>query len=246
MSTDRRDDANQVTTRLQPEHQAALSAYAARAAWPDQFQIYARGDLAEGVFVVASGRVVLRSHVRGARGFVPWIATAGETFGTEGMSPSGAYATDARADGHTETLFLSATQLRAFVREQPVHMLALLGQIAAERTALLERLHEVTTLTVEARLVAALPRLAMEDTADGRRRIEMGSATSRLLCEMIGATRESVSLALSRLAGNGLVERDGQTLYVASAVHFRLAAQRADVMLPRSVSKELETTTHAR
>lgn len=232
---------------MAPEHQAALSAYAARAAWPDGFQIYARGDLAEGVFLVRSGRVVLRSHVRGARGFVPWIATAGETFGTEGLSPSAAYATDARADGLSETLFLSAARLRTFVREQPIHMLALLGQIAAERTALLERLHEVTTLTVEARVIAALPRMAApEEATGGRSRIEMGTGRSRLLCEMIGATRESVSLALARLAGNGLVERDGQTLYIASAAQFRRAAQTGDVLLPDTVSKEFAPPSAAR
>jgi hypothetical protein len=48
--------------------------------------------------------------------------------------------------------------------------------------------------------------------SDGR--IELGGARYRLLCELVGATRESVSLVLGRLTGEGLVERAGSTLYV--------------------------------
>src|SRR5678809_343543 len=99
----------------------ALQGHAARAAWPASFQIYERGANADGVFVVVRGRVVLRSRVRAGRGFVPWVATPGETFGAEGLSPNATYATDARADDETETLFLSSAKLRAFIREQPIY-----------------------------------------------------------------------------------------------------------------------------
>ena len=201
--------------RLSLTQRLAIQDYAARASWPAGFQIYERGTSADGVFIVVRGRVVLRSRVRAGRGFVPWVATPGETFGAEGLSPNGAYATDARADVETETLFLSTTKLRAFIREQPAHALAVVGQVMAERTSLLEKLRELTTLSVEQRLVAALRRMAAHDSftqSDGR--IELCSARYRLLCELVGATRESVSLVLGRLSGEGLVERSGSTLYV--------------------------------
>jgi CRP-like cAMP-binding protein len=124
--------------------------------------------------------------------------------------------TDARADIETETLFLSSTKLRAFLREQPPHALALLSQIMAERTTLLDKLRELTTLSVEQRLLAALQRMATHESfldADGR--IELCSTRYRLLCELVGATRESVSLVLGRLGGEGLVERAGSTMFVA-------------------------------
>lgn len=201
--------------RLTQSERLALQQYAARATWPAGFQVYERGTRADGVFIVIAGRVVLRSRVRAGRGFVPWVATPGETFGAEGLSPNGAYATDARADEETETLFLSTARLRAFIREQPVHALAVVGQVMAERTVLLDKLRELTTMSVEQRLVAALRRMAAHDTLtlpDGR--LELTSARYRLLCELVGATRESVSLVLGRLAGEGLVERSGSTLYV--------------------------------
>src|SRR3954447_4266923 len=111
--------------RLSEGERIALQGYAARAAWPAGFQIYERGASADGVFIVTRGRVVLRSRVRAGRGFVPWVATPGETFGSEGLGINSKYATDARADEESETLFLSTARFRAFVREQPQHALGL-------------------------------------------------------------------------------------------------------------------------
>lgn len=203
------------TARLSAAERGALQEYVARASWPAGFQIYERGAAADGVFIVERGRVVLRSRVRAGRGFVPWVATTGETFGAEGLVPNGAYATDARADDQTDTLFLSTARLRSFLREQPQHAMAVVGQLMAERTTLLDKLRELTTLSVEQRLVVTLQRMMTHDRfqrADGR--IELGSARYRLLCELVGATRESVSLVLGRLTGEGFVERSGSTLYI--------------------------------
>src|SRR5215218_1898106 len=115
--------------RLSETERIALQGYVARAAWPAGFQIYERGAAADGVFIVERGRVVLRSRVRAGRGFVPWVATPGETFGAEGLTAGACYVTEARADEETETLFLSTLKLRAFIREQPLHAMAVVGQV---------------------------------------------------------------------------------------------------------------------
>jgi CRP-like cAMP-binding protein len=212
--------------RLSEAERAALSTYAARATWPAAFAVYQRGAAADGVFVVTRGRIVLRSRVRAGRGFVPWIATPGETFGSEGLSQSGRYATDARADEESETLFLSSARFRSFVREQPHHSLSLITQLMGERTALLDKLRELTTLSVEQRLISTLIRMSSNNTFtrdDGR--IVLCASRYRLLCELVGATRESVSLVLGRLTGEGLVERKGTTLIIAPPIRL---AERVD------------------
>lgn len=221
------DAFNLEAVRLSIAEREALTAYAARASWPAGFAIFQRGTPADGVFLVTRGRVILRSRVRSGRGFVPWIATPGETFGGEGLVPGARYVTDARADVESETLFLSSASFRAFMREQPQQALGLVAQLTAERTALLEKLRELTTLSVEQRLLTTLLRMAtnsMFTRADGC--IELDSAHYRLLCELVGATRESVSLVLARLTGDGLVEREGTTLVIAPAPRI---AQRIDV-----------------
>lgn len=203
-------------SKLISDERAAIVDYAARATWPTGFQIYERGTHADGVFLVMSGCVALRSKVRSGRAFVPWVATPGETFGAEGLANGATYVTDARADDAPETLFISSAKMRAFVREQPTHALALIGQIMAERSVLLDRLREVTTLSVEQRLLAAIQRMgAYDGYHDDAGRIELSNARYRLLCELVGATRESVSLVMGRLVGEGLAERYGSTVLIA-------------------------------
>ena len=193
----------------------AMMGYGARASWPAGFVIYQRGMPAEGVFIALEGRVVLRSRVRVGRGFIPWIATPGETFGAEGLSSAPKYATEARADQSATTLFISAANYRSFLREQPVHACALIAQILGERSALLEKLRELTTMSVEQRLIIALRRMATFESytrEDGT--LVLSTSDYRLLCELVGATRESVSLVIGRFTGEGFIERKAGTLVI--------------------------------
>lgn len=212
--------------RLGPATIEALLGYAARATWPAGFVIYQRGTPADGAFVVLEGRVVLRSRVRAGRGFIPWIATPGETFGSEGLSATPQYATEARADEETTTLFLSSTRYRSLLREQPQHATAFIAQLLSERGTLLEKLRELTTMSVEQRLLVSLMRLATFPTfmrEDGC--IVLNTSRYRLLCELVGATRESVSLVLGRFAGEGLIERKANLLIIEPR---RLATRMED------------------
>src|SRR3954468_8029374 len=159
--------------RLTQDETAAVADYGAKAVWPAGFQIYQRGAAADGVFIVLEGHVVLRNKIKVGRGFVPVIATSGQTFGSEGLSPNSHYVTDASASEETKTLFLSGAQFRAFVREHPAQTLPLLSQIMAERAYLLEKLHELAALNVDQRLISTLTHLSTDrsfTTADGRRK----------------------------------------------------------------------------
>jgi CRP/FNR family cyclic AMP-dependent transcriptional regulator len=219
-----------VIPRLSADVRAALAGYGAKAVWPAGFGIYQRATPADGIFVVMHGRVVLRSRVKAGRGFVPTLATEGETFGAEGLEVSGRYATDARAEEASETLHLSGARFRAFLREQPQHAQALIGQIMSERTMLLDKLHELATLSVEERLIASMLRLADQTQLADSRPLQLGAGEYRLLCELVGATRESVSLVFNRLVGAGLVERDGATYAVpdVQALASRLGSTWSD------------------
>jgi CRP-like cAMP-binding protein len=189
--------------------------------------VYERGTPADGIFVVLRGQVVLRTQVgggSGGRSFVPWLATTGETFGGEGLQLNVRYASTARAEEESETLHLSSARFSALLREQPAHALALVRQVMAEHTALLEKFGEHATLTVEQRLIAALLRLAgnREAMLTGGR-AGRPTVPRRLLGELVGATRESISLVLGRLSAEGLVEREGNGLIITDLE--RLAAK---------------------
>lgn len=198
---------------------AALGTYGARTTWPANFQIYQCGGKAEGFSVVLRGHVILRNRMRSGRGFVPAVVTAGETFGVEGLTPNCTYVTDAHAAEETETLFLSTERFREFVRENPTQALNLVGQLLAERAQFLERLHEMASQNVEQRLLSALNRLSRDESFlahDGSLKLEVRH--HRLLCEMVGATRESIALALGRLVGSGVASRAGSSFFVTPSV----------------------------
>jgi CRP-like cAMP-binding protein len=203
--------------------------------------LYQRGTAADGLFLVLHGHVVLRSLIKGGRGFVSAVVMSGETFGSEGLATNGLYATDATAAEGAETLHLGATQFRAFLREQPAHAIALIGQIMTERVALLEKLQELAGMNVEERLASALLRLS-DDTAftveDGSLKLE--SSHHRLLCEMVGATRESIALALSRMVSAGVAIRGGSTFVInPRKLTERMRATRFDEQRAVEVVREL-------
>jgi CRP-like cAMP-binding protein len=202
-------------SRLTTDDVIAIAPYGAKATWPGGFQLYQRGAAADGVFIVLDGHVVLRNKIKVGRGFVPVIATPGQTFGSEGLSPNSNYVTDANASEETRTLYLSGAKFRALVRERPSHTLPLLSQIMSERAFLLEKLHELAALNVDQRLISTLSHLSTDRTftaPDGRLKLE--NSHHRLLCEMVGATRESIALALSRLVSAGIAERKGMTFLI--------------------------------
>ncbi|HJR63035.1 MAG TPA: Crp/Fnr family transcriptional regulator [Gemmatimonadaceae bacterium] len=200
------------TPRLSPHQRESIATYGARTTWPAGFTVYERGTAASGLFIVLKGQIVLRNHVSTGRSFVPWVATPGETFGSEGLEPKGRYVTSARAEEESETLHLSAASFSALLREQPARALDLVRQLTAERTALLEKFCQHATLTVEQRLIASLIRMARSRLLDGE--TTNTAVPRRLLGELVGATRESISLVLGRLSSEGLVQRTGNGLVI--------------------------------
>lgn len=218
-------------TRLSSACRDSLGKYAARTTWPAGFTVYERDTLADGVFIVLYGQIVLRSQLVAGREYVPWVAAPGETFGDEGLQKAFRYVSTARAEEESETLHLSSGSFNALMREQPTLAIALVRQIVSERTSLLQKQGEHYTLTVEERLVISLIRL--ECSREGYVATELatfrnGSAharlnggesephifSRRLLGELVGATRESISLVLARLTAEGLVRREGSGLVV--------------------------------
>jgi CRP-like cAMP-binding protein len=230
-------------SRLTPEEVAPIGAYGARATWPSGFQLYQRGAAADGVFIVLDGHVVLRNKIKVGRGFVPVIATNGQTFGSEGLAPNSHYVTDASASEETKTMFLSGAQFRALVREHPAQIIPLLSQIMSERAYLLEKLHELAALNVDQRLVSTLTHLSTDRSftaPDGRLKLE--NSHHRLLCEMVGATRESIALALSRLVSAGIAERKGMTFLIEPSSLIASLGQNGDRNSAVPVVRELSSS----
>jgi CRP/FNR family cyclic AMP-dependent transcriptional regulator len=214
--------------RLPREQREALAAFGARTSWPVGFTIYEQDAEADGVFVMLRGNVVLRSRVSTGRTVVPWVATTGETFGAEGLQPGGHYASHARADEESETLHISGSSFSALMREQPSLALMLVRQLMAERTELIEKFGQHISLTVEQRLIVTLLRMTQRGSdsksdADAPQTV----VPRRLLGELVGATRESISLVLGRLSAADLIRREGSGLVVMDAQRLALRLEHS-------------------
>jgi CRP-like cAMP-binding protein len=190
--------------------------FGARASWPSAFPIYEEGTPADGLFIILSGRVVLRNRLKGGRGFIPAVVNRGMTFGCEGLAPNARFLSDAVTAERSETLHLTTARFRALIRECPGEGISLISQITVERGQMMQKLHELAAMNVEQRLVSSLLRLSDDD---GIRRedgfLQLEPAHHRLLCEMVGATRESIGLALNRLVSTGAAERKGSAFVIA-------------------------------
>ena len=200
--------------QLTREDLALLTTYGAKANWPGGFVLYECGAPANGVFIVVAGRVVLSNSGRNKRDFISWVAFERETFGCEGLSREASYATNAYAAVPSETLHLNFDAFRALVREQPACAIALSSQMVTERAAILHRLHDFAAASVDARVLAALDRLSHDPSSKANGTLVVSPSDYRLLCEMVGATRESISLALGRLVGSGVAERKGTSYLI--------------------------------
>jgi hypothetical protein len=163
-----------------------------------------------------SMHVVLRNKIKVGRGFVPVIATTGQTFGSEGLSEQSLRHGRKRI-GRNQDDVLEWRTVPAFVRERPAQTIPLLSQImSGERTS--SGNPKLAALNVDQRLMSTLTHLSGDrsfTTDDGRLKLE--NSHHRLLCEMVGATRESIALALSRLVSAGIAERKGMTFLIEPA-----------------------------
>jgi len=140
-------------------------------------------------------------------------------------------------------MFLSGAQFRALVRERPAQIIPLLSQIMSERAYLLEKLHELAALNVDQRLVSTLTHLSTDRSftaPDGRLKLE--NSHHRLLCEMVGATRESIALALSRLVAAGIAERKGMTFLIEPGSLTSSLGENGDRSSPVPVARELSSS----
>lgn len=205
--------AHSLPGQLTYEDLAILATYGAKANWPAGFVLYEYGSPANGLFIVLSGRIVLSNSGRNKRDFISWVAFERETLGCEGLSSEASYATNAYAAVQSETLHLNFDSFRALVREQPACAIALSSQMVTERAAILLRLHGFVSASVDARVLAALDRLSHDPSSKANGTLVVSPSDYRLLCDMVGATRESIALALGRLVGSGVAERKG-TSYV--------------------------------
>lgn len=176
-------------------------------AYPEGGPIYRDGEAAEGLHILATGRVKLVRPALGDGEVLVDVVTPGTLFGDVAATGGSAYTDTATALTESCTLWISSADFRRLLREHPVVAMAVLDDVTARLEEAHQTVRRLSGGTVEQRVAATLLTLAdkVGEPRDGAVLLQIPLSRGDLAA-MTGTTTESVSRVLSRLHKDGLVD----------------------------------------
>ena len=178
--------------------------------------IYLPGDRAQGVFFLAQGRVKISKVTRDGKELTLAYRTSGDFFGEPCLMEGGPREEMAEAMEATVTVEVD--------RETLDQVLATNGQAAywftraliARRKDLESRVEQLIFKDVGSKLAELLLELGLQHgIEDGRGIVIALKITHQEMANLIGSTRETVSLTLSQFKRKGLIQNEGRRVILA-------------------------------
>lgn len=177
--------------------------------------LFSSNTLANNLYLIARGTLkTVQGNSHEPRLLVDFIKP-GEVLGEESVLLSGEHGVDAVSLEAASVLAISAENVKKVMSAQPRLGHALAALSASRARAYRERLYLMTATNVPVRLAQALSMLARRF---GRRDKQGTSIALRIthqdLADYIGASRETVSLFLSRFRKEGLIKMNVRRIIV--------------------------------
>lgn len=211
---------------LSPEDIAAINRRFHEHGYEPGEIIYAAGDPAGRLYVVAAGKVKLLRHSQAGKDVLLDLLIPGEFFGSLAGLGEAEYPDTARAQTTICVLGIGAEDFRSILATYPGVGLKVVDILAARLQEAHERVRQLSALPAEQRIASTLVRLAEKL---GERRPEGWLIQTPLsrddLAEMTGATPETASRVMSQLQKDGLIRTGRQ--WVAITDRQRLQALAA-------------------
>jgi CRP/FNR family cyclic AMP-dependent transcriptional regulator len=184
-----------------------LAAATLRAYDKDQ-QIFQQGDLADGLYLVTSGRVGIRTLSEEGSEIFLNILEGGAVFGEIAAIDGGARTAGAIAMERSDLLFVDRRTFHGLMLASPalcVSLLTLMCERLRWTSSIIEDAHfrDVKTRLAR-RLHKLLGEYGVQQTDGGGMRIKL-KVTQEMLARMLGATRESVNKELMALQRAGVL-----------------------------------------
>ena len=180
--------------------------------------LYRAGDVTDGLYVVMSGRVIVRRETS-QRSEMLHSERAGGVLGEIPVFGGGRFPATAVALEPTQCCHVPIAVVERLLRDEPSFARFALERMAARAQSLLQRIDELTASTITNRLAAYVAERAEQSpTAD----FALGKSQSELASEL-GTAREVIVRGIARLIEAGAIARTGRARF---AVH-RLATLRA-------------------
>ena len=176
---------------------------------------YAPGDESEALFVLKRGKVRIYKAVPEGWEFTLAVVEAGTVFGEMSLTAQRMREAYAEATEPSDICVLRREDLEWLVRSNPGVGLAMMRVLSERLRACEERMEDIGLKDVPARLAGLILQLAESEgvmTPEGPK--IPAHYTHRQLASMIGASRESVTRAFTKLRRGGAVELKDRRIYV--------------------------------
>lgn len=198
--------------------------------FPRNSAIYLPSDMADGAFLVGSGRVRICSNTADGKQAIMAFVDPGELFGELSLLQDGAREERAEAAVNSTVILLPGAELRQMMDESPSLTLGVTKLIGLRRRRMERRLRNLLFRSNRDRL----GHLLLELTEQYGREIDEGvlldiKVSHQDLASLIGVTRETVTTVLGEMQLDGLLKISRQRVVIRDLA--RLAAI-LDVAVP--------------
>lgn len=196
--------------------------WAASVAVPRRFgrkeAIFREGDIAEGFYVIASGKVKVFKLSEDGKEQVLHVLGPGQSFAEAALFESGVYPAHAETLADTETLLLQKRPFLEMLEKRPKLAIRMLGSLSRWLRQMTVLIEDLSLRDVEARLL-----LFLSGELQGRGIPLRDGATLELpfsknvLASRLGTVPETFSRALKKLQEEGRIEVSGKRIRIVSA-----------------------------
>lgn len=194
-------------------------------AYENRDYLLRQNEIGDGIHIVLSG--VVESIYVGPQGRELMLATwhKGDFVGAPHVLGDHRHSWSARALGRVEALHLDQAAIRHLIALSPAFATALIECLGFKGETYSTLAQTLAGLKVVERLALVLVKLC-ENAAQGEcGSIRLGRVTQANLARMIGATRQSISLVLSRLQDDGTISMEPTTTIVHDLAALRRLAR---------------------
>jgi CRP-like cAMP-binding protein len=198
---------------------ARLNAYRARQV------VYLPGDRATGVHFLGGGRVKVSKVTRDGKELTLAYRTAGDFFGEVCLVDSGPREEMVEAMEPCTTVEVEQKALDHLLGSQVAVSYPFVRTLIARRRDLETKVEQLIFKDVGSKLAELLLRLGTEHGIENRKGVVLGvKITHQEMANLIGSTRETVSLTLSQFKRKGYITTEGRKVILADTEGLRALA----------------------
>ncbi len=184
------------------------------------------GDAARWFYLVKSGHVKIVRHSRAGKDVVLELLGPGEVFGGVAVIEKRLYPATAQATETTVVLKIPADPVIALAERHPAFVREMARVISRRLRSAHDTVESLSVDPVEARLAAALVRLAEREGTRGREGVTLPfHLTRQSLADMTGTTVETAIRIVSRWSRDGLLRDQGGRLLLRDLDGLRALAE---------------------